>query len=491
MTGHVSIDAPSSPTRDRSAERLLGSPGLVLIFCAFQPAVAPRGLERPSAQVVPALFPDDRQKCGSRLELQPVIVVAHDPRFVGSVASTTMPRYVFPSGAPAAKAAPKASAGAVTTAPIRISCTGGGASFLGTGFLAFVVVFFFFFFGFLGFGGGAPPRRHRPISLRPWVPSRRRRKAGPAVHALLVSVDPAPRAVSSKSASGMARISAGMTVSRGSTSPDGALWSVLGKGTLSQASAIDGAPSGGRPSSAGVPIGEVGLARRGQARPARLAADDAQRRARRPRRRRDAAPARLAARGRRRVAHVVVKNAEEGLVHHGLGSSGLERCGSPARGSLLRRALILKIAPSRSRGPFAGRSLSPTLWRCDGSSKAGGASQGAARRWLRLAPPPRLHASVFLIPSVLQDASWRAARALLNSCRLRGGLLVFAIPHFIAAAPSLQAAPRLSTSLQHCVHPRRASTPSLRFKTMGKFLEAPLRPHAPHPASARAQRPAK
>ena len=36
----------------------------------------------------------------------------------------------------------------------------------------------------------------------------------------------------------MARISAG-----GSTSPDGALWSVLGNGTESQASAIDGAPS--------------------------------------------------------------------------------------------------------------------------------------------------------------------------------------------------------------------------------------------------------
>ena len=39
-----------------------------------------------------------------------------------------------------------------------------------------------------------------------------------------------------------------------------------------------------------------------------------------------------------------------------------------------------------------------------------------------------------------------AAGRFFNSCRLRGGLLVFAIPRFIAAAPSLQAAPRLSIS---------------------------------------------
>ena len=44
--------------------------------------------------------------------------------------------------------------------------------------------------------------------------------------------------------------------------------------------------------------------------------------------------------------------------------------------------------------------------------------------------------------STLAGAS---AQTLFNSCRLRGGLLVFAITHLVAAVQSLQAAP-LSTS---------------------------------------------
>mmetsp|Transcript_17521 Transcript_17521/g.51903 ORF Transcript_17521/g.51903 Transcript_17521/m.51903 type:complete len:234 (+) Transcript_17521:316-1017(+) len=184
-----------------------------------------------------------------------------------------MPRYVFPSGAPAANALPKASAGAVTTAPIRISCTTGGASFfLGTGFLAFVVVFFFFFFGFLGFGGGissSPPSEDLPSPVGSEPASDSGGASG--IDRTRFGGSGAQSGVS-RSASGIASISAGMTVSLGSTSPDGALCSVLGRGTLSQASAIDGAPSGRSAQLGCLPMlcpGEVGNWP-GEGRPAQL-----------------------------------------------------------------------------------------------------------------------------------------------------------------------------------------------------------------------------
>jgi len=142
----------------------------------------------------------------------------------------------------------------VTTAPIFISCGGGGSSFFFVGFLAFVVVFFFFFFG-AGFflrGGGAsssPPSEDfpSPVGSEPASEGSLGEHAASAngfpVDRILLGGSGAQSGVN-KSASGMARISAGMTVSRTSTSPDGALCNVEGKGTASQASAIDGAPSG-------------------------------------------------------------------------------------------------------------------------------------------------------------------------------------------------------------------------------------------------------
>ncbi len=118
--------------------------------------------------------------------------------------------------------------------------------------MAFVIFFFFFGAGFFLRGGGAsssPPSLDfpSPVGSEPASEGSLGEHAASAsgfpVDRILLGGSGAQSGVS-KSASGMARISAGMTVSLTSTSPDGALCNVEGKGTLSQASAIDGAPSG-------------------------------------------------------------------------------------------------------------------------------------------------------------------------------------------------------------------------------------------------------
>ena len=81
-----------------------------------------------------------------------------------------------------------------------------------------------------------------------------------------------------------------------------------------------------------------------------------------------------------------------------------------------------------------------------------------------------------------------AARgALFNSCRLRGGLLVFAITRLHRCGSLVASCAALIYPI-HCTYGARDRKHAIAAaQGNGQVPEAPLRPHAPHPASARAR----
>ena len=145
------------------------------------------------------------------------------------------------------------------------------------------------------------------------------------------------------------------------------------------------------------------------------------------------------------------------------------------------------------RGPFRCRSLQPVTLFFETGPPGGAvrprkayvalASFFTATRW----------ASAFLIASVLQDASCTPARRRLSATLgVVAALFGSSCDPFIAAAAlAATCAALIALAAAHCVHPRRSHTPALRINDNGQVPPPPLRPHAPHPTSARAPRPAK